>query len=289
MSLHTQFYRRVTDPNLRLATAIGLISAPATAVLSWGIVLDDRGVIGGTVSGAAFLVVGLLVGYLYYHRPTNRRRAGIRAGLAASLGLVVVYLATMLSMIDATSLGATSVAVGGTLLAIVVGGSMSILVVCAAAVIGDRFAAVRSWQSEVKDTPTQNREEVDGRRWWRYVAAYILLVPVTAGYLFGIAPTRPGGGLLGAVLVFVTVIAAAVALVAVYKDAEQLYVNGSSWIPNVIAYVGSPVVAFVIGYSVAAFNAWEAPAAVGQYCFLSVCWLAAVVYLLERRRSFGTA
>lgn len=287
MSLHTQFYRAVTAPNLRLATAIGLISAPVTAVLSWGTVLDDRAVIGGTVSGGAFLVVGLLVGYLYYHRPPNRRSAGIRAGVTASLGLVVVYLAKMFSMIDASSHRATAVAVVGTLLAVVVGVGMSILVVCVAAVIGDRFAAVRSWQSEVKDTAPQNRKEVDGRKWWRYVAGYTLLVPVTAGYLFGIAPISPGGGLLGAVLLFVTVIAAAVALVAVYKDAERLYANGSSWIPNVIAYVGVPVVAFVIGYYVAAFNAWEAPAAVGQYSFLSVCWLAAIVYLVDRRRSVG--
>jgi hypothetical protein len=156
-----------------------------------------------------------------------------------------------------------------------------------AAVIGDRFAVVRSWQTEVKDTAPPNRKEADGRKWWRYVAAYTLLVPVTPGYLFGIAPTSLGGGLLGAVLLFVTVIATAVALVDVYKDAERLYANGSSWIPNVIAYVGVPVVSFVSGYYVAVFNAWEAPAAVGQYSFLSVCWLVTVVYLLDRRLSVG--
>ena len=74
MSLHTRLYRTLTDRQLRLAMVIGLASAPITVALSWGTVLDERTVAGGTVSGTAFLVVGLVVGYLY---TIDRRRDGV--------------------------------------------------------------------------------------------------------------------------------------------------------------------------------------------------------------------
>lgn len=154
---------------------------------------------------------------------------------------------------------------------------------------GDRLAAVRSWQIEVRDITSEHRREVNGSRWWAYVAAYVVLVPVTAGYLFGINPTSTIGVLLAVLLLLVTVLAAVRALVAVYKDAKRHYENESPWIPNVTAYVGVPVVTFVVGYYVANLNAWEAPAAVGQYGFFGVCWLATVVSLLDRRRSVRTA
>jgi hypothetical protein len=65
MSLHTHFYRDLTEPELRLATAIGLVSALLTVPLSWRTVTDESLVAGGTVSGGAFIVAGFLVGYLY--------------------------------------------------------------------------------------------------------------------------------------------------------------------------------------------------------------------------------
>ena len=200
-----------------------------------------------------------------------------------------MYLANTLSALDVSSPAALALTVVGTVIAIPVGVAITVLIVCVAVVIGDRFAAVRSWRSE-RETPISDHRESAGRsRWWIYVAGYIVLVPVAAGYIVGINPTSIGGGLLAVALVFITVLAAALALVAVYKDAQRLYENGSSWIPNVTAYIGVPVCAFLLGYGVASFNAWEAPAAVGQYSFLGVCWLAAVVYLLDRRRSAVTA
>lgn len=289
MSLHTRLYRTLTDPRLRLAVIIGLVSAPITVALSWGTVLDERTVAGGTVSGTAFLVVGFLVGYLYYGRPTDRRSAGVAAGIAASTGLVIVYLANTLSTLDVSSSETLALTVIGTVIAIPIGVVIAVLIVCVAVVIGDRFAAVRSWRSE-RGIPTLNHHDSTVKsRWWMYVAGYVILVPVAAGYIFGINPTSIGGGLLAVAFVFITVLAAALALVAVYKDTQRLYESGSSGIPNVTAYIGIPVCAFLLGYGVASFNAWEAPAAVGQYSFLGVCWLAAVVYLLDRRRSAVTA
>ena len=121
MSLHTHFYRALTEPELRLATAIGLVSALLTVPLSWRTVTDESLVAGGTISGGAFIVAGFLVGYLYYDRSTSRRRASTRTGLAASIGLVVVYLATMFSTLTVSSLRAALFTVVGTPIAIVFG------------------------------------------------------------------------------------------------------------------------------------------------------------------------
>lgn len=288
MSLHTRLYRRVTDPHLRLATVVALVSVPVTVALSWGTVTDELIVVGGTVSGVACVVAGLFVGYLYYERPTSRRRAGIRAGVVASTGLVVVYVANMLSTLETASPGATAVTLVGTVIAIVLGVGLVVLVVSLAVFVGDRLAAVRSWRGEVSDETGVHQTASPGTRWWPVVVGYACLVPLTAGYLFGVDPSSTVGGLLAAILVLVTTVTASLALVAVYKDAERLYEAGSPWVPNVVAYVGVPVVAFVLGYYVATLNGWEAPAAVGQYSFLGVCWFVALVYLIDRRRSVGT-
>lgn len=128
MSLHTRIVQSVTDQRLRLATILGFASVPVTVALSWGTVADERMVAGGTISATAYLVVGFLVGYLYYDRPTERRPAGARAGLAASVGMVVVYLANMVSTLDLSAPRATAFALIGTPLAIAVGVAISVLV-----------------------------------------------------------------------------------------------------------------------------------------------------------------
>ncbi|SDM91323.1 hypothetical protein SAMN04487949_2826 [Halogranum gelatinilyticum] len=290
MALHTTLYRRVTDPDLRLATLLGLLSVPITGALSWGTVPDERVVAGGTLSGAALVVVGLLVGYLYYDRPTDRRRAGIRAGLAASLAVVPVYLATMVSTVESSSPTIAAVSVVVTPIGIAIGTGFVVLVVSVTAVVGDRLAAVRSWRAEVREPGRVRQQETDGSSWWLYVAVYVALVPVAAGYVFGIVPRDLGSGLVGALLVLLTTVVAALALVSVYRDAKRLYEDGSPWVPNVLAYVGVPVAAFVVGYYVTTLSAWEAPAAaVGQYSFIGVCWAVAVVYLVDRRRATTAA
>jgi peptidoglycan/LPS O-acetylase OafA/YrhL len=114
MSLHTRLSRTLTDPQLRLATIIGLASVPITVALSWETVLDERTVAGGTISGVPLLIVGLLMGYLYYERPADRRSVGVAAGIAASTGLVVVDLAKMISTFDAFSRETLALALIGT-------------------------------------------------------------------------------------------------------------------------------------------------------------------------------
>ncbi|MDS0295001.1 DUF5518 domain-containing protein [Halogeometricum luteum] len=287
MSLHARLRRALADPQLRLATAFGLASVPITVALSWGAVTDERIVAGGTVSAAAYLVVGLLVGYLYYDRPTERRAAGTRAGLAASVGMVVVYLANMVSTLDPSDPRATAFVLVGTPLAIAVGVAITVLVVRAAALVGDRFAAVRSWRAEARDGPTGAREEVPNSRWWLSAVGYAVFLPVTVGFLFGLDPDGFVGALLAVLMWFVAMFTAALALFGVYKDAKEFHEAGSPWIPNVAAYVGVPVAAFVAGHYLAAYNAWEAP--VSMLGFLGACWLAAVVYLFDRRRAVAAA
>ncbi|KAB1190415.1 hypothetical protein GJR96_15665 [Haloferax sp. MBLA0076] len=285
MPLHTRIYRELTEPELRLATAIGLVSALLTVPLSWRTVTDESLVAGGTVSGGVFIVAGFLVGYLYYGRPTSRRRASTRTGLAASIGVVVVYLATMFSTLTVSSLRTALFTVVGTPIAIVLGVAIVVLFVRVAAFIGDRLAAVRSWRTEVKDTTNEDWRGTSGSKWPKYVVLYVFVVPVTAGYFFGLRPQSGVGILFGVLLLLVTYIAAILLLVAVYKDAKQLYENNSPWVPNVVAYVGAPVAAFMLGYYAAVLNAWDAP--VETLSFLGVCWLAATFYLLDRKRSVG--
>ncbi|ELZ84596.1 hypothetical protein C453_11296 [Haloferax elongans ATCC BAA-1513] len=287
MSLHKHFYRELTEGELQLATAIGLVSALLTVPLSWGTVTDESFVAGGSISGGAFIIAGFLVGYLYYNRPTSRRRASTRTGLAASIGLVIVYLATMLSTLSVTSLRAALFTVVGTPIAIVLGVIIVVFVVRLAAYIGDRLAAVRSWRAKVKDTTSEDWRGTNDSKWSKYVAAYVLLLPVTAGYLFGLRPQSAVGSLFGFLLLLVTSVIAILLLVAVYKDAEQLHEDNSPWVPNVAAYVGAPVAAFILGNYAAELNTWDAP--VGALSFLGVCWLAALIYLLDRRRSVRTA
>ena len=286
MPLHTRIYRELVEPELRLATAIGLVSALLTVPLSWRTVTDESLVAGGTISGGAFVVAGFLVGYLYYNRPTSRRRASTRTGLAASGGLVIVYLATMFSTLSTSSLRATIFTVVGTPIAIVLGVVIVVFFVRVTAFIGDRLAAVRSWRAEVKDTTSEDWRGTSNSKWLKYVVLYVLVMPVAAGFYFSINPQSIVSILFAIVLLLVTYIAAALLLVAVYKDAEQLHESNSPWIPNVAAYVGAPFAAFILGYYVAEFNAWDAP--VEALSFLGVCWLVAASYLLDRKRSVGT-
>jgi hypothetical protein len=287
MSLHARLRRALADPQLRLATVLGLASVPITVALSWGAVTDERIVAGGTVSAAAYLVVGFLVGYLYYDRPTERRAAGTRAGLAASVGMVVVYLANMVSTLDPSDPRATAFVLVGTPLAIAVGVAITVLVVRASALVGDRFAAVRSWRAEARDGPTGARGKVPDSRWWLSPVGYVVLLPVVLGFFFGLDLSGFFGALFAVLLWLITIFAAAFALFGVYEDAKEFHETGSPWIPNVVAYVGVPVAAFVGGHYLAAYSAWDAP--VSMLGFLGACWFAAVVYLFDRRRAVSAA
>lgn len=286
MSLHTRFYRALTEPELRFATAVGLVSALLTVALSYRTVTDESVTAGGTVAGGPFVVAGVLVGYHYYGRSTSRRRAGTRTGLAASSGLVIVYLATMLSTLSVSSLRPALFTVVGTPIAIVLGSVIVVLVVRVAAVIGDRLAAVRSWRATVKETTDDDWRGTRDAKWPTCVAVFVSAAPVTAGYFAALRPQSAIGTLVGVLLLLFTFIAAVLVPVAVYKDAEQLHKSNSPWIPHVGAYVGIPVAAFVLGQYAAERTAWNAP--VEALSFLGVCWLTAVVYLLDRRRSVGT-
>ena len=130
-----------TDRSLRTATLVGLSSVPFTAVLSWRSLPDDVvTVAGGTVSGTPLFVAGVIVGYLYYERPTGSRRAGVRAGLVGSIGTVLLYLYNALVTVQTASTGVSAAAVVLTPIAVVLGVGLSVLVTTIGAVTGDWLA-----------------------------------------------------------------------------------------------------------------------------------------------------
>jgi len=276
----------LTDPQHRLAVLLGVASAPLTVALSWNRVTDTTQVAGGSVSGVVFVAVGLIVGYVYHERAVDRRGIGIAAGVAASSGLIVVYVTNLFTSIDVSSPGFTALLLAVTPLLIVLGVAISVMVVMVSTVIGDRFAAVRSWRAEAGTVSTMPQEAVRNEsKWNRVRLTYLGIVPMTVVYVFGFDPDTVMGGLIAVVLLVSTVVIAILVVVSIYKDAEYLHEQGASWIPNVVAYLSFPVITFVIVYSVATFNAWDAPAAVAQYGFISALWIAVVVYWYDRRRS----
>ena len=288
MSLPSSLRQTLTDPQHRLAVFLGIASAPVTVALSWTAVTDATYAAGGNLSGVAFVAVGLITGYVYHDRTVDRRDVGIAAGVAASSGLLVVYVANLATSIDLSSPGFTALLLAVTPVLIVLAGAMSVIVVLVSTIIGDRIAAVRSWRAEagtVSRTPRETDRE--GKTWKRPRLTYLGILPVTAVYVFALDSNSIIGGLLAVLLLVSTVVLAVLVIVGIYKDAERLHEQGEPWIPNVVAYVGFPAVAFVIVYSVATFNGWDAPAAIAQYAFLGVLWIAVVVYTYDRRQSIA--
>ena len=286
MSLPSSLSQTLTDPQHRLAVLLGIASAPVTIALSWNAVTDATYIAGGNLSGVVFVVVGLIAGYVYHDRAVDRRDVGIAAGVTASSGLIVVYVANLATSIDVSSPGFTALLLIATPFLIVLAGAISVVVVMVSTVICDRIAAVRSWRAEAGTMSETSPETArNGVTLKRARLAYFGIVPVTVVYVFALDSNSIIGGLLAVLLLLSTVVLAVIVIVAMYKDAERLHEQGVSWIPNVVAYVGFPVAAFVIVYSIATFNAWDAPAAIAQYGFLGVLWIAVVVYTYERRQS----
>lgn len=121
------------DP-LRFALVVGLATVPFTVALSWQSP-EGTTAVGGSVSGLPLLVAGALVGYRYGDCATRARRAGVRAGLAASVATVLLYAATAVSTIGAASTAATAVAVILAPFVVAVGAALTVLVTAGTAAL----------------------------------------------------------------------------------------------------------------------------------------------------------
>ncbi|SDR29919.1 DUF5518 domain-containing protein [Natronobacterium texcoconense] len=265
------------DDSLRVAIYLGLATVPFTVALSWDPVSDGVVNIGGSISGEALLLAGLIVGYYYHDRPTEAKRAGIWAGLAGSIGTVIVFGANSSAAVASASWPWSAAAVVLTLAAVGFGVGFTVLLTTVVAMGLD-------WVLTRLDRNRRTAESKPGdntSKWWIALAVYAVVAPVALGYLFGIAPESDASVLLSVLLVFSVVILSLPTLVALFVDATA---PRSDWLPNVWLYVGGPIVAGVLVYLFATVRGWGFPPGYGQYAFLTALWVATAVYLVNRRR-----
>lgn len=125
--------RELTDESLRFATLVGLVSIPFTIFLSGR---PDPYVI----AGAPLLTAGLIAGWFYSKRPTDRRRAGTQTGLAASVGVVLWQVSYMLSIVRSEPTEIAAIAAVLTPVVVLIGIGLSVLVAMIGTVVGDWLA-----------------------------------------------------------------------------------------------------------------------------------------------------
>lgn len=125
-----EIVRELTDESLHFATLVGFVSIPFTVLLSGQ---SDPYVI----AGAPMLTAGLIVGWFYSSRPTERRRAGTRTGLVASIGVILWQLSHMISIIRSETIEIAVVAAVLIPIVAIIGSGFSILVVLIGTIIGD--------------------------------------------------------------------------------------------------------------------------------------------------------
>jgi len=125
------------DESFRTAVLVGLVSVPFTVALSWELVADEVQVAGGAVSGLPLVGAGLLVGSLYRTRSAESSRAGLIAGLAASVGVAILYVLNLLTTAISASTGVAVVAVLATPIVVVLGGALCGFVGMFSAMVGE--------------------------------------------------------------------------------------------------------------------------------------------------------
>ncbi|WP_394739217.1 hypothetical protein [Natronococcus roseus] len=272
----------VTGDPLRFAVLVGLATVPFTVALSWQ-PPDETTVAGGTVSGAPLLAAGALVGYRYGDCASRTRRAGIWAGLAASVATVLLYAATAASTIGTASTTITVLAVVLTPIAVVIGTGLTVLVTAATAVVVGWMRRRSARASRSRDATEKEGRNALESRWWLPVVAYVLLVPAVV-LAEGVVEPDGGAGFAVALLLVGTVLLSVPAALGVFVDATVPR-RESAWLPNVRAYVGLPVFGFAAAYVGAALYGSPRPSAPAAFGFLAALWLTAAVYLANRYRN----
>lgn len=270
------------DEQLRIAILVGLATVPITVALSWESLTDAAD---GTVSGEALLLAGVFVGYYYNEQPTAARRAGIWAGLAGSLGALLVSgansVSTMSSAVGSAYWPWATVVLLPISVAFTVG--FSVLVTALTAMGTDWVLTRLDRDRRVAEPESRDDAIRTGRSKWRTaIAAYAGLAPVALSYALWLGPDSDAGIVISVLLLFVLVPLSLVALVGLVADATEPRAAG--WLPSVWLYVGGPIGAGVLVYLVAAARGVGYPPGYGQYAFLGALWLAATAYLVNGYR-----
>ncbi|MDG5821681.1 DUF5518 domain-containing protein [Natronococcus sp. A-GB7] len=285
MDAFREYREAVAGDPLRFAILVGLATVPFTVAFSWQPAPDEATIVGGTVSGAPLLVAGALVGYRYGDCASRTRRAGIWAGLAASVATVLLYAATAVLTIGAASTTTAAFAVVLTPIAVVIGVGLTVLVTAATAVVVGWMRRRTARASRGRDATGKGSPNALESRWWLPVVAYVLLVP-TVALAEGLVEPDGGAGFAVALLLIGTVLLSVPAALGVFVDATVPRCE-SAWLPSVRAYVGLPVCGFAVAYVGATLYGSPRPSAPAGFGFLVALWLTAAAYLANRYRHRG--
>ncbi|MFP8953410.1 hypothetical protein ACLI4Z_10605 [Natrialbaceae archaeon A-arb3/5] len=276
----------LTDESVRVAILIGLATVPVTVVSSWESVTDEVVVLGGSVSGGALLLAGLLVGYYYHGREADVRRAGIWTGLAGSLGTILIFGANSVTTLAAASWPWSAAVAVLTPVTIGFGVGFTVFVTAIVAMGTDWVLTRLDRDRRTGESgETDGETRVDGVLKWRLViAGYAVLAPVALGYTLWIRPEGDAGVLLAVLLLVPVVFLSVATLVALFVDTTAPRGARTEWLPSVWLYVGGPIGAGAFVSLVAAGYGLDFPQGYGQYGYLVALWLAAAGYLVNGRR-----
>lgn len=281
----------LADESLRVAILIGLATVPVTAASSCGPVADELGATGDFVSDGAVLLAGVLAGYYYSGRPTDTRRAGVWTGRAASIGPILAFGASAVTLIVSDGRPWTVLVI---VLAPVVIGLIFVFTVFVTMLTAvgtdwvltrldrDRRAVAPNAATGGDRTTGAQTDRTSKRR--LALASYAVLTPVAFGYALGLQPTN-GAGIVGSSPAMIAVTALSLAaLVALFVDATEPRNARAGWLPNVWLYAGGPIGAGIVVYAIANVLGWGYPPGYGQYGFYAALWLATIAYLANSRR-----
>lgn len=138
----------LTDDSLRVALLLGLVTVPATVILSWETVSSDVYAIGLDARAEPVLIGALVAGYYYSTRETGAKRVGIAVGLAASLSAVILIVANTAVTLGSLAPVWAGVALVATGVLTVFGAGLLILIAIIGAIVGDKIGSrVRRWRS----------------------------------------------------------------------------------------------------------------------------------------------
>ena len=280
----------LADESLRAAIHAGLAAVPFVVFFSWGAVIDDVVVLGGSISFWALALAAVYVGYRYSDHETSSRRAGFWTGLAGSLGTVLVHVANTITTIQSLSPRWAVITIVATLFVAAVGVGITALLTMLIAQFVGWLTTRLDRDRRVRDGSTVVDEHLSESRWWLPVAAYAILAPVVFGSLFWELWATSGDvwllvSLVGFVVLFGLSI---VALVGLFVDATAPRDEDVAWFPNALLYAGIPLGAYALAHLVASLWTLENPPGYGMYAFLAALWLTSAVYLIHRHRYVGT-
>lgn len=124
-----------------------------------------------------------------------------------------------------------------------------------------------------------SRVDVSGK-WPLVVLAYVVLLPIVMwgvffGSMDGAAFFLSAFGLLGLVMVLTPLTA-----VAMYINGERDRPPDADWQPQIVAYVGVPILIAAVGYVISrTFTESVYPPGDAMYVFLAAFWLSSIVYV----------